>query len=140
MQTTDFMSRQQASIFSPPRESVLIAMVDPDQNFPQYFGVWDDILKLQFWDSDVDGEEKWGYPPATEDQLQQIVDFIQKYKNTHSIFAHCEMGISRSAAVSTFIADYIFLDPSLLMGRGIPNNYIRSNLIRLTFGDIPFGE
>lgn len=96
---TGCMSCQEAALMQPPEGSVLIGIRDPDQVHPNYVGRWDDVLRLNFWDVDHPVQ---GYDPATQEQVKEIWDFIQKHKEKH-IFAHCEAGVSRSGAIREYL-------------------------------------
>lgn len=103
IKTTGCMSCQEARNFVAPKglPAVLIAIRDPSETHPPYNGKWVDILRLKFWDLNV---AAGGQEPATREQVKEIYDFIQKYKD-HHIMAHCEAGISRSGAIRQFLND-----------------------------------
>ena len=89
---TQCMSRPTAIAFTPPPHSVLIAITDPKSTpVPGYSDRWNAILGVEMWDDDC--------PPA---DVWPIYTFIRKYYD-YNIFAHCEMGVSRSGAIREFL-------------------------------------
>jgi len=91
-----------------PRDSVLISIRDPGSERPAArHADWASVLELQFHDitSDVPRDEEWwnwwplqGYLPPRRDHADEIAKFIREHWD-RTIIVHCEMGLSRSAAV-----------------------------------------
>lgn len=77
-------------------------------------GVWSKILRLEFHDADLHrrsiDHRLETYDPDQivlfdESQAIEIFHFLKQHQHTHSqVIVHCEGGVSRSAAVSKFIA------------------------------------
>lgn len=67
-------------------------------------GGFDDLLSLRFDDLTHGSESAIaaGFIPPAREHAEQIVAFIERH-NGKSIIAHCEAGISRSAAVCRFL-------------------------------------
>lgn len=66
-----------------------------------------DVLRLSFYDEyildeDIDRNTPWGTNRFTDDYVEQVNNFIEKYKDKQFII-HCEQGISRSSAVGYYI-------------------------------------
>jgi len=63
---------------------------------------WGDILRL--WFDDVDREWQ-NYVLFTDAQADQVIAWLKKHEDEFKgVLVHCAMGISRSAAISRFIA------------------------------------
>jgi predicted protein tyrosine phosphatase len=108
--TTKFtlhLSRRGAESVRKPLNAVLISITDPNTKSPRIHApAWLEVLRLCFHDvSSTD--PAWvsnGYIPPDETDAKEIAAFIAKHRNK-SIVAHCEVGISRSAAVSAVLTD-----------------------------------
>lgn len=119
----------------PPENSVLISIRDPNSVVPHTQpGAWKVVHYTAFWD--VEKVLNWHMNtlhPATDEQLKNIHAFIQEHKDKH-IFAHCEAGVSRSAA----IREYLRSRGWLYWGNNglrevFPNGYVLSRLERLDY-------
>lgn len=85
---------------SPIDEIALISIRDRGSEKPKLVG-WHDVLELAF--DDVSGIT-FGYLAPNKAHAAQIVAFINAHED-RCIIAHCEAGISRSAAVCRFLVD-----------------------------------
>jgi predicted protein tyrosine phosphatase len=100
--------------------SILSSRAVPASNFhlPVFKGNHQNVLTLTF--DDVIGDNNQavyltGDPDKptmiqtgraiTEDQAEELVNFIEKHKHKKVAFVHCAAGISRSGAVGAFISD-----------------------------------
>jgi len=109
--TTKFtlhLSRRGAESVRKPLNAVLISISDPNSESPRiHADAWLDVLAISFHDvSSTD--PVWvsnGYFPPDEAHAKEIAAFIAKH-HTKSIVAHCEVGISRSAAVSAVLTAF----------------------------------
>ena len=91
-----------------PRDSVLISIRDPGSQRPAArHADWASVLELQFHDitSETPRDDTWwdewlqqGYLPPQSDHAGEIARFIREHWD-RTIIVHCEMGLSRSAAV-----------------------------------------
>jgi hypothetical protein len=81
---------------------------DPASLVTKLDGFWYKVLRLQFQDIDpTHCSSEWiaERKPMTEEHAQQIIAFLLEVEDeVDEIWAHCEAGISRSAAVAKFIA------------------------------------
>lgn len=108
MQYTGCFSRKEIEGFIPPEPSILICIFDPNaKEHPQIDpNHWVDICYEQFWDSGGthSSSEEFVklYPPASKDQLDRIYHTIQTAAKCN-VFASCEAGVSRSAAIREFL-------------------------------------
>lgn len=85
-----------------------------DNNWPNISGIKTiDILLLRFDDVDEYQEvEGRAYYPISENDVHNIVDFINKYSHEikndiYDLYVHCEAGISRSAGVAAAISKIV---------------------------------
>jgi predicted protein tyrosine phosphatase len=102
MKHTTHLSREQAQRLKEPADAVLISIRSTHgDNSPMFHpGVWADVLPVYFDDirMELDRWEAQGYLPPKQHHATAIASFIRKHWN-RSIVAHCDAGISRSAAV-----------------------------------------
>lgn len=63
-------------------------------------------------------------------KMEQVFEFIEMLKDRHFVI-HCEMGISRSAAVAKFINSYLGLDIPRLNGYDLHNKNVYETLERV---------
>lgn len=72
-----------------------------------YFENKRNVKVLFFDDVEEDIVHSKGTAKAfTEEQAEELFDFIQKNKDKKICYVHCSAGISRSGAVGTFVNDY----------------------------------
>ena len=115
---TTHLARPAAENVTKPTHAVLISISDAGSKLPRLTtGAWLDILSLQF-DDVPDNDPQWmgaGYLPPDAADARQIAEFIVRYRDK-SVVAHCEQGISRSAAVCAVLSnlgwDYVEGGPS----------------------------
>jgi predicted protein tyrosine phosphatase len=132
MKYTGCFSRVEAEAFIPPLRSILICIHDPDSHYPQINGIskgYRLVSYQQFWDLDKPISE---LAPASEEQIKRIYVDIKKHWD-YNIFASCEAGISRSAAIREFLLrrGWTLLNSTQEL-RGVhPNMHILAGLERL---------
>lgn len=72
------------------------------------------------------------YPVASDEQIQEIYDFIIKNKDKENFVVHCAMGVSRSGAVGEFVQDLFgkipYSDFKKLNPQIVPNIHIKKKL------------
>ena len=102
------LSQDQASVFKPPENSVLIRISDPYKFFKTLSGSWQHVCKAKFYDvtSLHLSAIMAGYVVPTEKDLRPIFEFLTLHKDKF-VVVHCAAGISRSAAVAKVYAEYI---------------------------------
>lgn len=101
------------------------------------------VLRLLFDDIDevtevkyLDERESKNLYPMTEEQGQQIIDFLVHNRDVQTCIVHCAAGISRSGAVATFIKETFGMheDVFRLNNRHIhPNHKVLSILRKLYY-------
>lgn len=90
-----------------PKERALRAGQDGP---PRVTGFWNPLM-LQFHDVDPSGtSEEWQqkYVLFDEEMAGKVLDYLiemEQAEGVYACWAHCQAGISRSAAVSKFVAD-----------------------------------
>lgn len=120
---TNFIDRRRAEhchqLPKPLKRCALISITDPDREEAQlYPHAWEGVLRLKF--HDVDYQVGQSYILFNKDHAKQVMSFLAKHESdVDSVLAHCEAGISRSAAVSKFVA-YVY-------GLQFPENYMLYN-------------
>lgn len=92
---TIHLSFPEVQKLTPPKDTVLISIRDIGEVVdPAITWTYEDVLKLNFEDVVVSHDKN---SPGVLD-ARKIADFIQKWWGKN-IIVHCEMGVSRSAAV-----------------------------------------
>jgi len=117
---TVFISKAEAEDFCEPTNQgnrILISITSPA--VPNSFtwaakpavlhdNSWLDVLRLEFDDVDpshMNPQQAAMFRLFNEEDAAKIIEFLQKYSDVvEDAVVHCEAGISRSAAVSKFIA------------------------------------
>ena len=106
-----------------------ISILDIDNNEQKFDKSIDNFLQVKMWDIEEDlfenGELKYEKP--NDNELKNIVDFINKHKDKSVFIVHCSAGISRSGAVATFLYDKFLSEIDKEQFRR-ENKYIRPNL------------
>lgn len=100
--------------------TALISITDPDYHDAQLQdGVWHSVLRLKFHDVDRQNNEGTLRIFAPEDAYR-VLHFLKQHEDdVDSVIAHCEAGISRSAACAKFVA--------MIYGLQFPENYYLYN-------------
>lgn len=84
-----------------------ISILDIDNNEQKFDRSIDNFLQVKMWDIEEDlfenGELKYEKP--NDNELKNIVNFVNKNKYKSVFVVHCSAGISRSGAVATFIKE-----------------------------------
>ena len=127
-------------------ESVLISLNSPPaitrgSSIPKLIeAAWSKILRLEFHDADGSGRsidhriaeivDKNQLSLFTEQQAVEILKFLRSHQDNHShVIVHCEGGISRSSAVSKFVAQIYNLE--FPEGYSLYNRHVFSTLLRV---------
>ena len=155
---TTFVSKriaEQVGFNDKSLESILISLNSPPDvtmgSYPPRLNeaAWSKILKQEFHDADASGRsidsrlaqiiENNQLVLFTEDHAVEILRFLKEHQNTHTqAIVHCEGGISRSAAVSKFIAQIYNLD--FIEGYSLYNRHVYSTLTKVYFAALHSGE
>ncbi len=101
------MNRRQAECAGNREGAALVSITDVNAGPANLqLPAWADVLRLQFSDVEDDTPEQRaaGHMPPQRQHAQQIATFIRAHLN-RSIYVHCELGVSRSAAVCSVLVD-----------------------------------
>lgn len=145
---TGCFGRAEIESFIPPKDSVLVCIHDPESEYPKVarnIQGWRFISFHSFWDLDKnefrrkkDGTMEYyeNQMAATEKDFAHIKDTLDSFRQGYNIFASCEAGISRSAAVREFLVrrGYTYLNEAQKNRMVHPNAYILADLERLDRG------
>lgn len=154
---TTFISKriaEQVGFNDKSLESILISLNSPPSVTMGSYrprlieAAWSKILKQEFHDADASGRsidsrlaeviEKNQLVLFTEDQATEILKFLRLHQDDHTqAIVHCEGGISRSAAVSKFIAQIYNLE--FIDGYSLYNRHVYSTLTKV-YNSSKYGE
>jgi predicted protein tyrosine phosphatase len=118
------------SIYSTPDEWIVAPRAGeysfPERKLPH-------VLSLCFADITPNDEKaiKAGYTLFNEDLADQIVTFVERYKDSEAWLVHCDAGISRSGAIGLWITRRLQLNEEYFWQRHPcirPNYWILSLL------------
>lgn len=109
---TGCFSRMEIETFNPPADSILICIRDPETFYPVVDRVekgYRFIAHFDFWDTTPDKPDRARFPAlsalmpwAKPEDIERIKSTIDSFYD-YNIFASCEAGISRSAAVREYL-------------------------------------
>jgi predicted protein tyrosine phosphatase len=153
LKNTNFFSKRMAEMVNDPdgrASRVLISITTPaiPDSITRFCAPavlhdesWKDVLRLQFDDVDPGhmnpGQTRY-YRLFNNDDAIAILKFLKKHQDdTVDALVHCEAGISRSAAVSKFIAHIYNL--SFPEQYSIYNKHVFSTLLRV-HGESLYGD
>jgi len=106
-----------------------ISILDIDNNEQKFDTTIDNFLQVKMWDIEKDlfENDELKYEKPSENELQRIVEFVNKHKDKSVYIVHCSAGISRSGAVATFIKEKFLseVDKEKFMKE---NKFIQPNL------------
>lgn len=125
MSSVAFYPRAVAQRLVPDDQGVIISIHDAGQTPADLHPNWNDVLRLSFHDIDV---AKDGFDLFDASMAQAVMDFATKHADKPSITVHCNMGVSRSAAVALFLSEWQGRDlyQESRRCREIPNSYNRT--------------
>lgn len=144
MYVVSYHSRQEIQKIDPTEfdrlnGAVLISIRDPGSPTPLLKTGWDHVRFFEFGDCDSDMEvlrkdaegkpQTVVIPAMTEEQAGSMYRFVSIHR-ARRIYVHCEAGISRSAAVATFVQEN-FRYKLENRDRGIPNAHVHALLARV---------
>ena len=129
---------------SRPIRHVVISVTDPD--LPPAALPRDpnrlDVLELKFHDIEPFGgdEAPLGFRRMTPADADAVWAFVWRHlPSVEAIVAHCEQGVSRSAAIGAAVAEALGHDPTPLLRGRSPNPYVyrllRESLARGASGE-----
>lgn len=105
MKKVTYISRSRAQSTLPPENSVIISLHDASEDPASLLDGWKDRLTLCFHDAD---EGTLGLTLFNQDMAKQILKFVQEHSSSaEELVVHCQMGVSRSAAVAMFLSEVL---------------------------------
>lgn len=107
-------------------KSFFISIMDPEFPDPLYP---DATNYKTIWCWDIE-EDIGNYKAITQEQIQELYDFIYQNKDKKTCYVHCSAGISRSGAVGTFIND-LFGEPYFEFKKRNPYIHPNGRILRL---------
>ena len=125
MSSVAFYPRAVAQRLVPDAQGVIISIHDAGQTPAALHSDWSDVLRLSFHDIDVAED---GFDLFDASMAQTVMDFATKHADKPCITVHCNMGVSRSAAVALFLSEWQGRDlyQETRRCREIPNSYNRT--------------
>lgn len=110
IQETQYVSRVAAEVMEPVLGWTIISITEFATDPADLKPGWNAVLRLAFHDIEPGYAEKYPeYPDLqifTEEMATRIIEFVDiQSTRCVGILVHCKAGISRSAAVSKWIAD-----------------------------------
>ena len=139
MPSVAFYPRAVAHRLVPEDQGVIISIHDAGQLPADLHPDWKDVLRLSFHDIDVAED---GFELFDASMAQEVMDFATRHADKPCITVHCNMGVSRSAAIALFLSEWQNRD-LYQQGRrclAIPDSYNRTVHRVLTntwLGDAP---
>ena len=94
----------------------------------------DTFKSMWFYDIDEDIYDEvkdFTYKTISDEQLDELYDFIMKNKDKKNFVVHCTAGVSRSGAVGEFVNDLFGIPYAEFRKQNpniIPNTYIKKKL------------
>ena len=107
MKSIKILSKKQFDNTEPNPEAIAIRIIDPEQEVHSDIHGYKDEIKLAFWDIEKSSGK---YSIITEQQANELYQFMKKHKDIDHLVVHCMAGISRSNTVATFFATHIAKD------------------------------
>lgn len=131
MNTTNFFSRHDLCSLPGDPHIGVISISEPGNPVNDLKDEkWASVLRLYFHDIAAPEKPIFGLVGFSVEQANQILDWLATYANEfEAVYVHCAAGISRSAAVSQFIADVYNL-PFDEKRASLYNRYVYSILAR----------
>ena len=137
IRSIDFISRSKAEALHVTETAgkAFISIIEPESPPAALSCPEDKILRLQFHDADPvkEGEGAEDFSFFSDTHATEVVEFISKLQSeetAHDLIVHCLAGMSRSAAVATFIADEIGCDFARRHEAHLANQYVLTTLKR----------
>lgn len=90
------------------------------------------LLRLKFTDDDAPSKHGTSFEV---DQATEILEFIRHLEDCTIIVCHCEMGMSRSAAVAAAISHILNRDDEFFFKQYTPNMWVYRQILNLFHAD-----
>jgi predicted protein tyrosine phosphatase len=125
------LSENSARLYVPARRAVCISVTDPGKPTALLSDRFLAVLRLAFTDIAEVAEHPW-HVVFTPQHAEEIVHFVQKWRDVDCVVIHCHAGLSRSPAIAMGLCD-VFSWPLGKMEREHPlcNRWVRRELARV---------
>ena len=141
--SVSFFSAAQTSRILPEENWGVISINNPGKDANPLKDGWSSTLRLWFHDIDESSiaAKLAGYEAMTPMQAQMVVDWVRKVEGSlYTIIVHCEMGVSRSAAIALWIAErHGLVDEYFSRKAALYNRYVYSLLNTAAHGPMVAG-
>lgn len=117
----NWLSQENAVRMTPTKNQAMISITNPDADLAQLHPSWKNLIRLQFDDSDREGQRLFNIRDA-----QTIVEFVERLEyceEEYELYIHCEHGVSRSAGVALAISDMYYI-PEMIKGYSLYNRHV----------------
>lgn len=108
MRKIHFLPRHMAEAIAPPPNCGIISIKTPSDPDAALNEGWSAILRLSFLDAD-DPKDQAGKESVLFDDAaaKRILAFVRENAGLDELVVHCDLGISRSAAVAILLGEYL---------------------------------
>lgn len=127
-----------AEAVAPPPNCGIISIKTPSMSEATLRDGWAAILRLSFFDTDDDkGEDILPGTVFDPAGARAILDFVETNANLEELVIHCDLGISRSAAVAILLGEYLGV-PVYRQGAPVDPRYRQHNahVYRVLFNEV----
>lgn len=137
-------NRGQAETLVPHQHHILISICEPHKEYAQLPDNENrkGLLQLKYTDEDdIECARQIGQEHLlmTDDQAQQVLDFVDKYKDhIDLIVCQCDGGICRSSGTAAALSHILNGDDTWVFdpkGPYIPNRYVYRKILNLFYSD-----
>lgn len=101
-----FVAEKDAIEMLVPSDWLVISIIDPGRKQVDFENCFGKVLRLEFHDVE---EDLGRFCAMSSSQASEVVHYLQEGKKDHNlsgILIHCYAGVSRSAAVAVFAANF----------------------------------
>ena len=111
----------------PPPKCGIISIKTPTMSEATLHEGWAAVLRLSFFDADdVKGENVLPGTVFDPEAARAILDYVEANAELEELVIHCDLGISRSAAVAILLGEYLGV-PVYRQGAPIDPRYRQHN-------------
>jgi hypothetical protein len=125
-----------------PEKHILISVTDPNDaaDIPER-DTCQDILRLEFNDSYRFGTEGVARVMFSEEQAQQVIDFVNKYHTKVPLLVvHCFAGMNRSPAIAAAVARMLGQSDEYFFKNHEPDSWVYRTLLYVAQTQIQTSE
>lgn len=108
MNRIHFMPRHKAVAIAPPPNCAIVSIKTPFDDEASLAAGWRAILRLSYFDTD-DAKDSSIVPGTVFDaeKAGQVLDFVEANIDCEELVVHCDLGVSRSAAVALVLGEVL---------------------------------